>query len=366
MVRKEHTIKRIGFPWGVVLIGLLFISGSYLILVYAPEFVKQRMDHWMFPAGEEGQIGDAFAGTVGPLIAWVAAILTFLAFSVQSISNRQQKRQFERQAADTARQRFENIYFELIRLFRENVLEIGIGENRGKKIFVFMIREYRAILEVAEDTLFDINCQMTRQDVLEASYYAFFFGTGPNSSRQLNEVLLKFPPEFVERFERTLRNRKFKKEVKKARKFKFIPFEGHQSRLGHYYRHLYQAVSYVHSSLLDIDKGEYVKMLRAQLTTHEQALLFLNSLSVMGSPWWKDGLLVDYKMVKNIPKNFFDPETEIKLEDYFPLDYFEWQTNTSSWALSKYIKEFEKGCKYTSYISSSKSPLNLNMQCFHS
>mgnify|MGYP000182746641 CR=1 FL=1 len=95
-------------------------------------------------------------------------------------------------------------------------------------------------------------------------------------------------------------------------------YGGHQFRLGHYYRHLFQVVKYVNKQL-NIDyqtKYDYVKILRAQLSTYEQAVLFLNSLSKMGSVWelnpeidetLKDfnkkdfELITKYNLIKNVP-----------------------------------------------------------------
>jgi hypothetical protein len=65
----------------------------------------------------------------------------------------------------------------------------------------------------------------------------------------------------------------------------YTPFEGHQSRLGHYYRHLFQTIIFVNSQKLNINKYEYVKMLRSQLSIHEQALLFINSFTDLGDDW---------------------------------------------------------------------------------
>src|SRR5690606_26039175 len=114
-----------------------------------------------------------------------------------------------------------------------------------------------------------------------------------------------------------------KKQIKEERKFNYTPFEGHQSRLGHYYRHLYQTVCYVDNQTSSINKYEYVKTLRAQLTTHEQALLFINCLTVIGEVWWDKKLLLNYRFVQNIPYQFFDKDTEIDIEIFFPQIYFE-------------------------------------------
>ena len=95
-------------------------------------------------------------------------------------------------------------------------------------------------------------------------------------------------------------------------------YGGHQFRLGHYYRHLFQVVKYINKQqTIDYEtKYDYVKILRAQLSTHEQAVLFLNSLSKMGSVWEltseidetlkhfhkKDfELITKYNLIKNVP-----------------------------------------------------------------
>lgn len=104
---------------------------------------------------------------------------------------------------------------------------------------------------------------------------------------------------------------------------KFIKYYGgHQYRLGHYFRHFYQAVNFVDEQrgLSYKKKYRYVKTLRAQLSTYEQALLFLNSLSSIGNIWelipnykpsWiprvnsrrkkNKQLITKYNLIKNLP-----------------------------------------------------------------
>ena len=59
---------------------------------------------------------------------------------------------------------------------------------------------------------------------------------------------------------------------------------GHLRRLGHYIRHLFQTVKFVDDQPNEIismeDKYSYVSNLRAQLSAHEQILLFYNSPKV--------------------------------------------------------------------------------------
>jgi hypothetical protein len=64
-------------------------------------------------------------------------------------------------------------------------------------------------------------------------------------------------------------------------------YSGHQHRLGHYFRHLFQTYKYLHyhPNLTIKEKYFYGKALRAQLSTYEQALFFINSISPMGMKW---------------------------------------------------------------------------------
>ena len=123
---------------------------------------------------------------------------------------------------------------------------------------------------------------------------------------------------------------------------KFIKYYGgHQFRLGHYFRHLFQTVKYINEKkeLKYIEKYEYVKILRAQLSTYEQTILLLNSLSTMGYSWElkpernldlknynEDDfkLITKYNLIKNIsgdtifglPFKFFYPEVEYEGTNY--------------------------------------------------
>ncbi|RZJ91904.1 MAG: hypothetical protein EOO20_03675 [Chryseobacterium sp.] len=106
-------------------------------------------------------------------------------------------------------------------------------------------------------------------------------------------------------------------------------YGGHQFRLAHYFRHLYQTVSYIHHSEIDKQqKEEYIRHLRGQLSNNEQITIFLNSLSQMGRSWEletkKDGKMIQpahqfiskYHLIKNISVNEVMPG--IKLSDYYP------------------------------------------------
>ncbi|MBA2583833.1 MAG: putative phage abortive infection protein [Bacteroidetes bacterium] len=283
---------------GLIAINLIFIAKVY------------RVSETVNPE-TAGQLGNFVGGYIGTIFALIGVV-----FLYSTLKNQRETSQVEK---------FENKYFELIKLQRDNVSEIGIGEDFGRKIFVILIREFRAILQLTSKIALRTNQSFSQEQVFIISYYALFFGVGPNSSRLLKEALKDQDKTFVDEFDEALKSDIEQKKAKTDKNLKFRPFGGHQSRLGHYYRHLYQTVSYVNNQSFSLDKYEYVKNIRAQLTTHEQALLYINSLTPLGSDWWKDNLIVNYRIVQNIPSGFFDKDTEIDLPSYFPKDYFEWQ-----------------------------------------
>ena len=258
-----------------------------------------------------GQLGDFVGGYIGTLFALVGVVLLFVTLDHQRRASQQQN--------------FETKYFELIKMHRDNVSELDLQDTTGRRIFVLFIRELRLILSVARQLADQHKQQLTQRQLMCVSYYCLFFGTGPNSSRMLKMSLADFDATFVTALDNALNKAEVQRNAQSERKLAYTPFQGHQSRLGHYYRHLYQTVCYVDQREIEVDKYEYVKTIRAQLTTHEQALLLVNSLTPIGQNWWSKGLIVKYRMVQNLPRDFFDSQTELDLSQLFSPGYFEWE-----------------------------------------
>src|SRR5579862_999669 len=293
----------------ILLLGFLAMNSIFI----ADAFRGNTVD-----AENAGRLGDFVGGYVGCLFTLTSVVLLFYTFKQES--------------DNFSLEGLEYRFFELIKIHRENVSEMGVGDRYGRRTFVWLMREFREIL-IHVRRLNEIRKLDYSSEILFiVSYYCLFFGTGPNSTRQLQatlEEIEELDKEFVSEIIKTLGDDEIKNSAKAKRQFPYTPFEGHQSRLGHYYRHLYQTVCLVHRSPLRINKYEYIKTLRAQLSTHEQALLFVNALTPMGRRWFDEELIFLYRFVKNIPGGFFDKTIEIDLMIYFPIGYFEFQENKS-------------------------------------
>ncbi|WP_312338565.1 putative phage abortive infection protein [Sphingobacterium sp.] len=88
-------------------------------------------------------------------------------------------------------------------------------------------------------------------------------------------------------------------------------YGGHQFRLGHYFRNLFQIYKLIDrtSFLTDIEKFNYSKVIRSQLSSYELYLLFFNSISSLGYEWEfayideqkQNCLISKYQILKNVP-----------------------------------------------------------------
>lgn len=293
----------------IVILGFAFIN----CFIFTSAFCGEQID-----SKNASEFGSFIGGYFGSIFALVSVVLLYATLKNQRLSSEIEK--------------FENKYFEMLRLHRDNVAEIGIGEQNGRKVFVTLIREFRETLKMVKEFCLVQHLQLSQEQEIELAYIIFFYGTGPNSSRVLKCSLecCSFSLSIINNLVTKFDDHSLKERIQKERKFHYLPFEGHQSRLGHYFRHLYQTVTFVDSKKLNINKYEYVKTIRAQLSNHEQALLFFNSLSYLGKPWREinnsgQNLITKYRLISNLPKNFIDSKTEIDVKAIYPGVKFEYE-----------------------------------------
>ncbi len=258
---------------------------------------------------------------------------------------------------------FENRYFELIKLHRESIdkwKHVSSSKKEktievGQRVFIEIHRQIYLALEELNKFIntsdFDLilndvgrskysNLQLIKErkiDYIELhklniSYLIVFFGVGTDGKPILKKALqvyydLTFVNKLISRLE------KINPVWDSSKTFKY--FGGHQHRLGHYFRHLYQSINYINNyknfSKEYKTKYEYVKLYRAQFSTYEQSIIFFNSISDIGIVWelnkntndLDNMLITKYNLLKNIPSEFIN-STDLK--KYYPLMRFEGET----------------------------------------
>jgi len=216
------------FAIGSIIVGAVFAAGA--LVIYLTNTTELDSSAPIAPeifASYGGLIG----GVVGTLFSLAGVFLL-----IQNLKD---------QGQNFIKQQIENRFFELIKFHRENSSEISIGDRSGRKIYISLLREYRECQVVVEDSFNDDG--LTKEEILNVSYMAFFYGAVGLVSEEILEE--RFSGKKYENGLTKLID-KFKArqcDPAIALKFHYVLFEGHQSRLGHYFRHLYQCVTYINN-----------------------------------------------------------------------------------------------------------------------
>lgn len=384
---KEQNLSRADVKVTSVIMGFTMIAALVMILLFGLIICYNFISGGASFKESPGQIGDIIGGVSSPIIGIISAMITFLAFWIQFSFNRVQTIKIDKQRIDQERARIEGLIFEMIRIHRENVSDVNIKEiSKGRRAFISMFKEFKFcyyVLKIVSRSY--PNIELDEEKLINISFITFFFGIGESSEEIVESLLKDYDDEFIANFYRRLYSyqadwnhqkrindfydRSPEKYLESSRLFPdqypaegmplkidldtrynshgipeysltigYKPFNGHLGRLGHYFRHLYQTVDFIANQdkaiIHDDLKYNYIRTLRAQISAHEQLLLYFNSLTVMGKPWWEKKLIInktyitDFKMVKNMPL----PLANIgpNLEDKFGEDYFEWSEITSS------------------------------------
>ena len=113
--------------------GWLIAAG---VVILTLPILLTKIPYCIFDFSDTGQIGDTMGGIMGPFIAILAVWFTFKAFWVQFEANEAQKDINEQQRKDIAKERFENKFYELIHLHRDNMRELNHNANGGRNAVV--------------------------------------------------------------------------------------------------------------------------------------------------------------------------------------------------------------------------------------
>ncbi|WP_172637555.1 putative phage abortive infection protein [Sediminibacterium salmoneum] len=278
-----------------------------------------------------GQFGDIVGGFVGTIVALVGVLLLFETLKQQRRAN--------------SRLQVETRFFELLKLHRDNASEMQSKKTFGRKVFIDIKDEFHDLYEFVviwyplEKA--NISESVWKKNVIQITYLITFFGVNNSVTGFLkskikeiisnDELYTEFRENCLEFLINEHQTTKDENKSKEPSQRKFLKYDGYQSVLGHYFRHLFQTVTYINdqNGLLNYrEKYDYIKTLRAQLSTHEQAIFLYNSISTLGEPWELSEQITDpdkklitkYNFIKNIPIGF---TRQIEPKDYFPDIFFE-------------------------------------------
>lgn len=221
---------------------------------------------------------------------------------------------------EQAKSEFEKQFYIFIEIHRANVERIKYLGFTGTEAIEKIIEFYDNVLSE-----FIENGTKTKpfDEKLNEAYFVIFYGYNNRAYQIINKNFNINPSDY----NRLISNIIFHTEgAKKVELNKPMILPGLEKYLSSYFRHLYQMVRFIdeHNKITKREKVIFSRILRAQLTTHEQALILVNSLGIIGREWKKRNYLVKFQLVKNIPKGFFksfDHEKYISGINWEYLDY---------------------------------------------
>lgn len=327
---------------GKIVIIILVFSTAFLVFSFlAPYLFIQPSFLGISFNDSTGLIGDSLGGIMNPFIAISGILLTFLAFYIQYRANILQREIFKSdltaQNDQFKKTQFENQFYEMVRLHKENTNEITIHTInfyrikqeqdiweeiiKGRQVFSFIKLEFELCYQIAKKYF-----PKSKPTAWVNEAYAIIF-------HGINKDLIDEHEFYKAVFDL--------RQIHKAGNFKGLPsyvlsktqldwpyelnypiFTGYSSQLAHYYRHLFQTVKFIANDkmLTYEEKRNYLRILRAQLSNQEQVLLFYNWLSNFGFQWENETnkFLTDYRMIHNIYQDLL--VEDVKITDLFNLD----------------------------------------------
>jgi len=224
------------------IVGLFLFITSFILFFIGPEIIQAR--YGTMSMQEKGEAGDNFSGTLSPVIAWVAAILTFAAFYIQYVANEQQKRYLQIQ-------RFEDTFFRLL--------------NNHQRIVESM--DLRSIKDPTR--IFSVG-----RDCFKRMYKQFLFKNDKLYAGDTNIKIVNQVYHLVQ--------------------------EHYKADLHHYFRFLYHILKFIkYSDIKEEEKYKYSSILRAALSPYELVFIFYNCLHEYGETHFKP-LVEEFSFLKNL------------------------------------------------------------------
>lgn len=293
--------------WRYWLAFLLILLGFSCIVYFS---FSDAFNDWSFVLNSNlaAQYGTFIGGFVGSLFSLAGVLLLFETLNSQKFA-------FQRQ-------QFENSFFHLLSIYRENVSEMehtpctcGGEKISGRRVFIELRKQFGDIFKKVSKICVEDQCELTEIQLVDIAFTLLIFGIGESTKEIVDRLLYRY--DCKPTIDKIIVKFAFEADDDGKQ-------DGHQSRLGHYFRHLYQFVSFVDNApyLKETEKKAFVKIIRAQMSTFELVIFFVNILSAYGRPWWQgeENLIAKYELLKNIPSGFV---FGIEPKKYFRMNYEE-------------------------------------------
>lgn len=238
-----------------------------------------------------GTFGDFFGGVVNPVLTFGTLIALTITVLMQRTQLMDEKHQAKEAASVSNLQMFETTFFNLLNLHSDTIPGL----------------QFSADSMLSEESF-------TSSGISPST-------AGLTSGREVFTAVLKALYDFVD-----LSDRGPSRGLPNPERTYKSMQERYNHVLGHYFRNLFQILSYIdrHSTRLqpdDIDKEykarkRYANILRAQLSSHELCLLFFNCSEYLVDDGAFRELLIEWEILEHIPLRYNYKEHYLYLEGF--------------------------------------------------
>lgn len=278
-----------------------------------------------------------FISAVGTILSGIFTVVTAILLWDTLTEQRKQsekqsiefQKQLDLQAQQSKKASIENHFYKMLEIARENSNSMKSKDKTGRYVFKQICDNFDKIYKIMNED--DCSKGIKTQYKISISWLIVFYGMDTKVRHLLIESVNIFLtnkgikitifknkhdfaiPKLHDLSDKHDKRQKLNKILPLPLK-KYLEFDGYQSILAHYFRHLFQTVQYVNKqTVIDYDeKYHYIRTLRAQLNTFELIVLFYNCFSPYGSEWEPDIFDVSDKD-NNYKSTFLTYSNHIKL-----------------------------------------------------
>jgi hypothetical protein len=268
---------------------LAFIIMTIIFIIDIVGFILSYITILGISIGDLGAFGDFFGGILNPIFTSLTLFALIITIVIQKNELKLAREEYSKTTIALNTQAIENTFFNTINL------------------------HYR-IVENLKIDLSDFGDRFLTLEEKRTDYFEHPFSKNYSGIKVFDEIINKI-------FWRA-------KTPKQSENFYKILQDEYNYILGHYFRNLYQALKLIDKNeyLKDEDKKKYTSILRAQLSSSELALLFLNCLENICDTGQFKNLLIKFEMLEHLnielKNNYYILSGKVKVSESMVLQYY--------------------------------------------
>lgn len=173
-------------------------------------------------------------------------------------------------------------------------------EIKGRKAFAEYKIQIKHLLRIVKEISRENDMNFNELEIADIAYTVFFYG----ANRDWQDFMAKYLNDYNEPL--TLVDKILNKIQENSAYYALG--RTNQTDASAYFRNIYNAIKLIDSCdfLSDLEKSQYIKILRAQLSNPELYVLLFNVLSRFGIKWKENNYIVKYHLFDNIPEGYCD------------------------------------------------------------